>query len=1262
MPMIPRFLTDKELPTTSGLAQQKPERASLLAGQIADSAVPMAEDLVAILNKGLLNDDGDEPADQATAVDGPAVQPVADDRPPHIANLTDAVYVTGRDRALSRQIRDILVRRATQDGDPASPTFTADVERDVAEAQQADRADSPAGISDAALMSRERHDAAMRANAVMQAQAMQEREVMTRAMDELDASADSLVLASRAGGDLETAFAELRVLSDRFTPGLGADVVNGFVEATHRELIEAHVLGLIERGEIDEAQGVLAQYGGELPDGQAAFLERSIARSQQALADAAAREESAIIADLELQARGGADIGWQADQLTEAGTISPADRRRLAQTEREQHARWQLRQDLSALADDAYAGRTRLDPTDTSHRLGALLWYRNTGKEEFASKEPQERIDAIKRAVENFGHIPDELKLDLELRLWSDNLEVVLDAARQINAFAGMPASDDLTQLDVEYADYLTQIAEAGTDVDVIATARRYAGVDSEQPGQDAASDVDASSARPTVTTLMADLIAPEGASPFEKRQIVRWFASLDSEAQAEVVAASVSKLDAFPDWLQSSLRADLRSDDVDIALPAAQKIAALPNFMAQEEFNEAERAYVSRLLQNAAEVDEREEGENAVTLTRAEIGLAPITSPSPADTEAQQDAQAGAATASVAADHQSGRPRIIDLTGLIIPEGTLPAERRKQQSLFESRSPEEQADLIIAAANRRGDLPTQFRDDLVHNLNSDDVDAAVHAARLIHALAHDAFAPTHEAIAPEDLNFANVLRQVADEPNVEDVFGKIRAMREADPFLEFDLRLASAGSAFLQGLVQTGLSPMHALAALQAKWSQETLKRFDAYDQGDYLELLKLNSLLGPLEQAQMMLGLLYAVSGPETREVLRERLTTYSDAENNPLMKTYRIANRFMEENLPVNAKYKDDFFTQVAFAAGSTAAVALVGWATGGVGVPAMLFSSNFQSTFDEAVASGASFEDALKVAELAGFAGQVELIPVSRILRSLNKNSKGAIFDAIIGASADGTEGAMHGLAETVMDNLIRQGYYDPEQGVLDGTLEEVGVGTLMSMIMGFAQELSKRPAAVEIEFTSTVEQQSSFTVQSAIGSQSTVKSTYATENVSGTFVDVQKLGSIPGDLMESMSQQQRMTAEIVLSDGSFIQGIRTSNEWSVRQDGVDLEPVADLLERIDERKGGKLSENMDKALRDGDANAAEAAINMVMEELATNAEAGKIQANENSTTGKLVRAFMAGTLAMVFSVSSDASGDDTGEGGTPSFERGIDGRR
>ena len=478
------------MPKRSGLVQQDPADASFLAGEIAQAAVPLATDLRDLLGPGLLEQVPEDPTIAAAKAggldDGVAVaQAPIDDRPAHIAGLSDAIHVTGRNRALADQIRDLLVRGGSDGDDPASPTFTAGVMRRVAEVQQADRDDRPAGLSDAALLSRERHDAAMRASAEVQARALQERVVMDRAFDELELSAESLVQAARAGDDLALLFEELDSLHDRFVDGLDEEPLAEFVANTRRELIEANVLGLARRGDIDAAENVLAAHRSDLPDGQVAFLEQGVGDARQAQTRAGKRQAMTAVLDLNRRAVNGETVAWQAERVAEAGLISPAERRRIERFERDAKERLEREADLVDQARDAVAGGAALDPSNREHRLAAELWYRDEGEALFAGLEPEARIGAVALAVSRLGHVPTDLHRDLVLDLRSADPAVALQASRQIAALQeAAPAMAGAAFSDGELARAGTVIAldAHGTDT-LIPDANALAPVDEPDIG-----------------------------------------------------------------------------------------------------------------------------------------------------------------------------------------------------------------------------------------------------------------------------------------------------------------------------------------------------------------------------------------------------------------------------------------------------------------------------------------------------------------------------------------------------------------------------------------------------------------------------------------------------------------------------------------------------------------------------------------------------------------------------------------------------------
>ena len=467
----------------------------------------------------------------------------------------------------------------------------------------------------------------------MQAKALQERVVMDRAFDELELSAESLVQAARAGDDLAVLFEELDSLHDRFVDGLDEEPLAEFVANTRRELIEANVLGLARRGAIDAAESVLAAHRSDLPDGQVGFLERGIARGQLALAEAAAQQESTLIDDLERRVQSGGDIGWQADQLAEAGALSAVARSRLDQFERERNERVTLRADLTTLAREAADGGTPLNPDDSAHRLAAEIWYQTEGKERFAGKEGDERLNDVAKVVERFGFVPESLRGELELALWSHDPEVAVAAALQINAFAGTQIKTGLSALSLDYADKLDQVAQNPSG-DIIATARQLVGLAPDQVGAAILFEASQADAGPVVPASLIEFIVPSGASPAETRRIVQWFKGMDAEGQAKAIASAVIARDVLPDWLLDQIRFDLRSDDLEVALPAAQIIHELAAVGADGDVNQDERDYTNSLIQLARDGNDKTD---PIAEARENVDLAPMELPPSRDIEAER-------------------------------------------------------------------------------------------------------------------------------------------------------------------------------------------------------------------------------------------------------------------------------------------------------------------------------------------------------------------------------------------------------------------------------------------------------------------------------------------------------------------------------------------------------------------------------------------------------------------------------------------------
>lgn len=122
-----------------------------------------------------------------------------------------------------------------------------------------------------------------------------------------------------------------------------------------------------------------------------------------------------------------------------------------------------------------------------------------------------------------------------------------------------------------------------------------------------------------------------------------------------------------------------------------------------------------------------------------------------------------------------------------------------------------------------------------------------------------------------------------------------------------------------------------------------------------------------------------------------------------------------------------------------------------ASGGV-VGASLNSSQI---YKEAIASGATQEDALRAARMGGLLGATEAVPITRAMMVLPPRLRGEVSNRFVRRLAQiGMAGGEEAVQEAIVgigNNMIAQGVYDPERG----TFEDVGEQALIGFILGGA---------------------------------------------------------------------------------------------------------------------------------------------------------------------------------------------------------------
>lgn len=135
--------------------------------------------------------------------------------------------------------------------------------------------------------------------------------------------------------------------------------------------------------------------------------------------------------------------------------------------------------------------------------------------------------------------------------------------------------------------------------------------------------------------------------------------------------------------------------------------------------------------------------------------------------------------------------------------------------------------------------------------------------------------------------------------------------------------------------------------------------------------------------------------------------------------------------------------------------------------GAGIPGS--AVNYSGVFNDAIASGADVETAFKAAELGGYVGALEGVPIGFFLSRADKLTKGAVTTYFKDVAVQGIEeAAQEGLAE-LLNNLIAQNMYDPETQ-LWGTQATMAAGAglttgaLLEAILGLTPGRRRAKAA------------------------------------------------------------------------------------------------------------------------------------------------------------------------------------------------------
>ncbi len=168
------------------------------------------------------------------------------------------------------------------------------------------------------------------------------------------------------------------------------------------------------------------------------------------------------------------------------------------------------------------------------------------------------------------------------------------------------------------------------------------------------------------------------------------------------------------------------------------------------------------------------------------------------------------------------------------------------------------------------------------------------------------------------------------------------------------------------------------------------------------------------------------------------------------------------------PSDPAYADDVGHKVAEGFGSAATYVLAGLLTRRAGAGAvsgnvaMAAMDGMVSGFEDALAHGASFEDAYRAGKWNSYLGITDAIPLMRAFDRYDKATGGSISQLFTFAVKGAAEGSAQATLEQIRGNLIaaRLVKYDPERDIWEGVEDAGIVGAYLGSAMNAATATSK----------------------------------------------------------------------------------------------------------------------------------------------------------------------------------------------------------
>lgn len=143
---------------------------------------------------------------------------------------------------------------------------------------------------------------------------------------------------------------------------------------------------------------------------------------------------------------------------------------------------------------------------------------------------------------------------------------------------------------------------------------------------------------------------------------------------------------------------------------------------------------------------------------------------------------------------------------------------------------------------------------------------------------------------------------------------------------------------------------------------------------------------------------------------------------------------------------------FWGKVAEGGGNMLGFVASGILTGGVGTAVTGAALNSSQIYKEAREAGADEPTARRAASFGAALGATEIIPIQRALKFLPAKLRGEVANKftkrLLQVGQSGGEEAMQELVQSIGNNMIAQGIYDPERGILDGAGEAALIGAIL----------------------------------------------------------------------------------------------------------------------------------------------------------------------------------------------------------------------